>query len=127
VFLSARFPLGLLVDPEDGGDMLLQNVGPFSNCTTLQPRRELLKIKTHLGETGRKGVTGFIWLRIGISGGHSYVGQYPGYPYVVSDDTITNACGTVGRREFCFYLREHGNEFLDSIKAMLILGQLSDY
>jgi hypothetical protein len=30
-------------------------------------------------------------------------------------------------REFCFYFREHGNESLDSLKAGLILGQLSDY
>jgi hypothetical protein len=40
---------------------------------------------------------------------------------------MTNACEAVGRKRILFYFCEHGNESLDSIKAGLILGQLSYY
>jgi hypothetical protein len=36
---SACFSLGLLVDPEDGGDIFLRNVGLSPNYTVLQPKR----------------------------------------------------------------------------------------
>lgn len=39
---SARLSLVLLLDPEDGYDMLLRNVGLFPNYTTIQPKRPAL-------------------------------------------------------------------------------------
>jgi hypothetical protein len=36
---SVCFSLGLLFDPENGGDMLLRKVGLSPNYTLLQPRR----------------------------------------------------------------------------------------
>jgi hypothetical protein len=37
---SAGVLLNLLFDPEDGGDMILPDVGLFSNYRALQPRRQ---------------------------------------------------------------------------------------
>jgi hypothetical protein len=40
LWLSAAFLFGSLFDREDGGNIFIRNVGPYPNCTMLQPRRQ---------------------------------------------------------------------------------------
>jgi hypothetical protein len=63
--------LGLIFDPEDGGDIFLRNVGLSLNCTSLQPRRLVNLVKRNDSEIS-KGTSlafgiaqaRFVWLRV---------------------------------------------------------------